>query len=157
VKPIRFSAQSRISQSVAAATEGRGEGLVGWALPTHFGRWWAAPTLLICLSGCSTSSVPTDPPTALTREQFATLYNDHKDFTNVWYMGSDAQYHHFIFEHWTIDDPNSINGHMDLQKAIQVPVTELGVRRPFPLTYNKDQWRLMRPHGDPSGMPGSAG
>jgi hypothetical protein len=115
------------------------------------------PTLLLSLAGCSTNSGGADPPVTLTREQFATLYNNRKAFTDVYYMGTDSQYHHFLFEHWTITDPNSVNGHLDLQKSVQVAVTELGVKRPFPLTYNKDQWRLMRPRGDPSGMPGYSG
>ena len=113
--------------------------------------------LLLLLTGCSTSSVPADPPVTLTRDQFSAVYDDRKDFTDVWYMGSDAQYHHFLFEHWTIDDPNKVNGHLDSQKSIQVPVTEVGVKRPFPFTYNHDQWRLMRPHGDPGNMPGFSG
>jgi hypothetical protein len=107
----------------------------------------------LALTGCAPSDPAlSQPPQTLTRDQFATLYDDHKLITDVWYIGSDADYHHFIMEHWTVN-PDNLQGHMDFQKAYQVPVTEFGVKRPFPLTYNKDQWRLMRPHGDPGAAP----
>jgi hypothetical protein len=104
----------------------------------------AAVIVAFLAVGCAQ---PPAPPVTLTREQFATLYDDHDNVTDVWYMGSDEDYHHFCMEHWTATADGS-NGHLDSQKFYQVPVDELGVKRPFHLTMNPDQWRLLRPHGD---------
>jgi hypothetical protein len=51
-------------------------------------------------------------------------------------------------EHWTFK-PDGTDATLDRRSFYKVAVTELGVKRPFPLTYNQDQWRLMRPHGEP--------
>jgi hypothetical protein len=95
------------------------------------------------IGGCAVH--PTVPVT-LTREQFAALYDDEDKYNFVWYMGSDAQYHHFCLQHWTLKPDGSDLDHMDNCKYYQVEVTELGVKRPFPWTNNQNQWRLLRPH-----------
>jgi hypothetical protein len=101
--------------------------------------------LAFVVAGCA---APDAPPVSLTREQFATLYDDHDAVTDVWYMGSDDQNHHFCMEHWTVN-PDGSDAKLDSRRFYLVAVTELGVKRPFPVTTNQDQWRLLRPHGDP--------
>jgi hypothetical protein len=103
----------------------------------------AAVILASLAGGCAVHS---GPPMTLTREQFATLYDDEQKFNFVWYMGSDASYHYFCMEHWILKPDGSDLDHRDNRKFYQVELAELGVKRPFPRTNNENQWRLLRPH-----------
>jgi hypothetical protein len=102
----------------------------------------------ILLTGCAASN--SAPPATLTKDQFAALYNDEDAVTDVWYTGSDSQYHYFCMEHWTFK-PDGSAAHLDSQKFYQVSVAEFGVKRPFAHTTDPQQWRLMRPKGMPPG------
>jgi hypothetical protein len=117
--------------------------LCGVGVACRMRRWWAVPTLLLgVMAGCS--SVPAGAPTTLSRTQFKALYADTDAITDVYYMGSDSQYHHFIMEHWTIK-PDGSDGTLDSSKHYQVSVEELIVEKPFAYTTDKDHWRLLRP------------
>ena len=103
--------------------------------------WMIGLVAAILLGGCAASQ---PKPTTLTREQFATLYDDKQAITDVWYMGSDSQYNYFCMEHWTVT-PDGNDAKRDSQKFYQVSLAEVGVKDPFPLTHDPSQWRLMRP------------
>jgi hypothetical protein len=103
--------------------------------------WVLAFTAALQLAGCA---APAPPPLTLTRTQFLTQYNNYQAFTDVWYMGSDSQFNYFRMEHWKLN-PDGTNASLDSYKIYRVSLTELGVKDPFPLTQNENQWRLLRP------------
>jgi hypothetical protein len=112
--------------------------------------WLLAAMLAV---GCASQSSQ-QAPTTLTREEFAALYDDTQAVTDVWYMGSDGQYSHFCMEHWTVTSDGN-DAKLDSRKFYQVPITEVGVKNPFPVTSDESLWRLMRPKKLPKDVAGS--
>jgi hypothetical protein len=95
------------------------------------------------LAGCSSESAST-----VDEKQFATLFKDDQTYTDVMYMGSDGGYDYFCMEHWTIQ-PDGSDGKLDKRNFYRVMLTNQHVKDPFPLTYDENKWRVMRPtlHG----------
>jgi hypothetical protein len=104
--------------------------------------------LPLLITGCAASHAPE----TITEDQFVQYYQDQTTYTDVYYMGSDNQFDYFCMEHWTLtnaDKPETASGKMDSQNFYKVAVTPertQKVKKPFPLTYVQDNWRLMRPH-----------
>lgn len=105
--------------------------------------------LLVLACGCSSFNTAT-----INRQEFDKLYEDKTAITDVWYMGTDASYHHFCMEHWTLK-PDGSDAKLDNQKFYQVPISELHMNDPFPVVSdvkNQEKWRLLRPNLGPNGV-----
>src|SRR5271154_605421 len=98
---------------------------------------------LLLLAGCTVFH-PAPPTTTLSGYDFARIFDNYDLYTCVWYMGSDTQYHHFCMEHWKLNE-KATDGTMDKRDLYQVSVQEWNVPRPFALTDDENQWRLLRP------------
>ena len=98
------------------------------------------------LSGCAGDAT-------VSREQFESLYNDETKYTDVWYTGSDADFHHFCMEHWTLK-PDGSDATLDSQQFYRVPVNQLHLNQTTPVSKDQDKWTLMRPKRSAAGLTG---
>jgi len=103
---------------------------------------------LLLSSGCALFH-PTPQTTTLSGYDFAKVFDNYTLYTDVWYMGTDSQNHHFCMEHWTLKADGS-NATMDKRDFYQVSVLEWNIVRPFALTTDETQWRLLRPKRPPA-------
>ena len=98
--------------------------------------------LLIALSG--TNLAGCEQTVTVDRQSFQQLYDDDQTYTDVWYTGTDANYHHFILEHWTLTADGK-DGHFDYRKLVQVPKDQMEINKPMDVTNDQEKWQLLRP------------
>jgi hypothetical protein len=94
--------------------------------------------------GCALFPAAQPTPITLSAYDFARIFDNYELYTDVWYMGTDDQYHHFCFEHWTFKSGGG-DATLDRRQVYLVSVQEWRVARPFPYVEDESQWRLLRP------------
>jgi hypothetical protein len=94
--------------------------------------------------GCALFPAAQPAPITLSAYDFARIFDNYELYTDVWYMGTDDQYHHFCFEHWTFKSDGG-DATLDRRQVYLVSVQEWRVARPFPYVEDESQWRLLRP------------